>query len=140
MLNIQKYSLVALLACSFCSYSIQPVAAAPHTPKVGSKERKDIMDAMRKVIGKAHKKKIVFVTDHLKVEKGWAYFGGAVTFTDGTRPRGQQYMGGNIAVLLRQNKQGWNVQRYIYHGDVVEPDFIDRYPQAPKGIFNRVYR
>ncbi len=138
MLKIQRSGLIAALACG--TLFIQPAIAAPHTPKVGSKERKDIMDAMRKVVGKAHKKKIIFVTDHLKVEKGWAYFAGAVTYADGTRPRGEDFMGGNIAVLLRQSNRSWTVKRYIYHGDVIEPDFIDRFPQAPRAIFNRVYR
>jgi len=138
MLKIQRSGLIAALACG--ALLMQPVLAAPHTPKVGSKERQSIMDAMRKVVGKAHKKKIIFVTEHLKVDKGWAYFAGDVTYADGSRPRSEEFMGGNIAVLLRQNGRTWTVKRHIYHGDVIEPYFIETYPQAPKAIFNRVYR
>jgi hypothetical protein len=117
---------------------IQPAFAAPHSPKSGSTERKAIMDAMRPVVGKGKKKKVIFVADHLKVEKGWAYFAGSFKYADGTRPE-QDYGWGNLSTVLHQENKKWKVKRYVHNTDVIEPELIVQFPRAPKAIFERTY-
>lgn len=113
--------------------------AKPHTPKPGSKERQEIFDSLRKVVGKNHRKRIIFVVDHLKVEQGWAYYGGRFQYADGTFP-GDEYMGGNTTALLRKTGRTWKVLRWVHNGDVQEPEFRSAFPRAPRAIFNRNYR
>ena len=134
MMKINSAKSVSFCACAVLL--VQPVFAAPHTPKLGSTERKVIMDAMRKVVGKGHKKKIVFVVEHLKVENGWAYFAGGFEYADGTQPSAD-YMWGNLSALLRYEKKTWQVKYYVHNTDVIEPEFIEKFPNAPKAIFKR---
>lgn len=115
---------------------VQPSFATPHTPQKGSTERKAIMDAMRKVVGKRMKKKIIFTPDSLKVEKGWAYFAGGFDNVDGT-PVSADYMWGNLSALLHFEGRRWVVKKYVHNTDVIEPEFMQEYPQAPKAIFNK---
>ena len=111
-------------------------SAAPYTPKPGSTERNAIMNAMRNVVGKGKKKKIRFLVEHLKVEKGWAYFAGGFEYADGTEV-GADYMWGNLSALLHMEKNAWVLKRYVHNTDIIEPEFIEEFPQAPKAIFKR---
>lgn len=117
----------------------QTAFAKPHTPAPGSAERKAIMDAMRKVVGKPHKKPIIFTADHLKVENGWAYFGGRFDYVDKSRVSAD-FGWGNLSCLLRYENKAWRVKRFIHNTDVAEPDYIEMFPQAPRAIFQRKYR
>lgn len=132
---------IALMAFTCALTSLLPIAshaqassAALHTPKPGSAERAAIMDAMRPVIGRGYQKKIVFVVHGLYVQNGWAYFSGFAQDAHG-KPVGPPEVGGNLSALLRRAKGKWQMKYFVYHGDVVEPDFIKRYPQVPKAIF-----
>ena len=120
-------------------FLVQPLCAAPRTPRVGSSERRAIMDAMRKVVGKRSRKKIIFTADHLKVEKGWAYFAGSFAYADGTRP-GEEYNYGTLSSVLRFQNKKWRVLYDVHNGDVIEPEMMSRFPRAPKAIFKRTYR
>ena len=112
------------------------ILAAPRTPKVGSSERKAIMDALRKVVGKGERKPIVFVADHLKTERGYAYFAGYYKYADGTRA-GNEFTGGNLSALLQRTGKKWRVLYDISAGDVIEPEIMKKFPRAPKAIFKR---
>jgi hypothetical protein len=137
--NMQKNRiLISGILCALLAPTIQPSFAAPHSPKTGSVERKAIMDSMRTVVGKGKKKKVIFVADHLKVEKGWAYFAGNFKYADGTRP-GQDYAWGNLSAVLHLENKKWKVKRYVHNTDVIEPELIAQFPQAPKAIFTRTY-
>src|SRR5688572_26570100 len=59
-----------------CATAVSALAQGATTPKMGSAERKAIMDALRVPIQKKLKKKIVFKVDHIKVQNGWAFLYG----------------------------------------------------------------
>ncbi len=135
---MKRWMSLMALACALMPLLPVPAPAQPiaalHSPKPGSAERAAIMDAMRPVIGKGQRKRIVFVARHLTVKNGWAYFSGTAEYADGTH-LGPQYVWGNLSALLHYENKTWRVKYHVFHGDVVEPDFMQRYPQAPKAIF-----
>src|SRR5687767_9558593 len=67
-------ALLLVLLTSLIAPSLLAQRAA--TPKMGSPERKAIMDALRVPIQKKLKKKVVFKVDHIKVQNGWAFLYG----------------------------------------------------------------
>lgn len=113
-----------------------PVYAKPHTPARGSGERTQIMNSLRRVLGSGRHKAIV-VPLHFKVESGWAYVSGGFSYAKGARlePEWREGSGTNFSALLRRESGKWRVKRRVYHGDVVAPDFIRAFPQAPRAIF-----
>lgn len=113
-----------------------PVQATPHTPKTGSRERSALMNSLRRVLGSGKHKAIV-TPSHLKVERGWAYISGGFNYAGGA-PLEEQFTEGsgtNFSALLHLEKGVWKVKRRLYHGDVVAPDFMRDFPQAPRAIF-----
>lgn len=130
-------------ATLFCSLWIAgstlmalPAGATPHTPKTGSRERTTLMNSLRRVLGSG-KHKAIITPYHLKVERGWAYISGGFNYADHA-PLEEQFTEGsgtNFSALLHMEKGTWKVIRRVYHGDVVTPDFIRDFPQAPRSIF-----
>ncbi len=112
---------------------MQTALATPHTPRPGSPERRALMNTLRLQLG-AKGKKAIITPARLNVENGWAYITGTFAYADGTRP-GQDFMGGNFSALLRRERGTWRVKHRVYNGDVIEPEFMERFPQAPKAIF-----
>ncbi len=89
--------------------------------------------------GQAAQEEIIFTAEHLKVENGWAYFGGRFDYAAKSRVSAD-FGWGNLSCLLRYEKKAWRVKRFIHNTDVAEPDYIERFPQAPRAIFQREYR
>lgn len=110
--------------------------AKPHTPKVGSAERGALMNSLRRVLG-AGKHKPIITLSHLKVERGWAYVSGGFNYADGAplEAQFQEGSGTNFSALLHREGAAWKVKRRVYNGDVVAPDFMRAFPQAPRAIF-----
>jgi len=68
---------IRCIAIAMCLdlYAVQAQDAL-HSPPAGSPERKAIMDALRIPVEKELKQNVVFVTQSLKVESGWAFLSG----------------------------------------------------------------
>lgn len=115
---------------------VQSVFAAPYTPKIGSAERTQLMNRLRPSLGNG-KKKAIITPQHFKVDNGWAYIAGSFKYADGSNP-GMDYMGGSFSALLHKEGKMWRVKKRTYNGDVIEPEFMRTFPQAPKAIFSRV--
>ncbi|RYG61989.1 hypothetical protein EON80_23500 [bacterium] len=94
------------------------------------------MNSLRKVLG-GGKHKPIITTSHFKVEKGWAYISGGFEYENGAplEEKFQNGSGTNFSALLRREGKTWRVKRRLYHGDVVAPDFMRDFPQAPRAIF-----
>ena len=110
--------------------------AKPYSPKVGSKERTSILNALRVPVEKEAKQKIVFYSVDMKVEKGWAY----VTCLSKDK-NGRKYPLGELNTdgLLRKINGRWKVLHWGVAGDIgVACDAYKKYPKAPKGIFGAV--
>ena len=133
---MKKATLFCALWISGSTLMALPAGAAPHTPKIGSRERSALMDSLRRVLGSG-KHKAIITPSHLKVERGWAYISGGFNYAKGI-PLEEQFTQGtgtNFSALLHLEKGVWKVKRRIYHGDVANDDFIRDFPQAPRAIF-----
>lgn len=100
------------------------------------------MNSMRRVVGPNFRKRVVFVPQKLKVERGWAYFDGSFQFADGTRLYDlhnddlmQEYAGGGVEALLHKEGGVWRVKRLFYPSDVQTPELMAAFPKAPRSIF-----
>ena len=130
----------AVLFCSLLlvgtTGTVLPSMAAPHTPKAGSGERKALMNALRPKLGSGKHKPII-TPYHLKVENGWAFVEGGFNY-EGGAPLEEQFTEGsgtNFSALLHRESSKWRVKKFLYHGDVVAPEFMQAFPSAPRAIF-----
>lgn len=112
-----------------------------YTPPPGSFERKEILDALRKVVRNMSELDVVFVVKYFKVQNGWSWIITEPQSADGK----SRYE--TISGLLKKTDGKWE---YLYgppEGAVCEedPDCADEtrffrkikslYPSAPAGIF-----
>jgi hypothetical protein len=94
------------------------------------------MGALHGVLGSGRHQPLI-TASHFKVDKGWAYVSGGFEYADGA-PLEEQFTEGsgtNFSALLHREGKVWKVKRRLYHGDVVAPEFMHDFPQAPRGIF-----
>jgi hypothetical protein len=140
MLAIHSFLLIGLL---FGGSSGLP--QAPYTPRLGSPERKIIMDAARIPVEAKLHKRVIFKVEHLKVEGDWAFMTGIPQTPDGRLAyEGTEYEAGwraggisnVVVVLLQWQGDRWRVITYaIGPTDVVYEDWDLKYI-APGGIFS----
>jgi hypothetical protein len=134
-----------LLTFSLSLVAVLAFAQGAVTPKMGSAERKAIMDAMRVPVEKALKKKVVFKVDHIKMQNGWAFLYGVPQQPNGKKMdyRGTQWeqaikdgmFDDNFCGLLRKQGGKWKVKTWrIGMTDVAWIGWDKEY-KAPKGIF-----
>jgi hypothetical protein len=121
------------------------LTAQTSTPKVGSPERKALMDALRVPVTVDLKQPVIFKVDRLKVLDRWAFVGGAPLKPDGgeVNYRGTRYQelidegafDGGIFALLRKTKGEWTVVRYAI--GATDVPYVDwpRETGAPAVIF-----
>lgn len=119
--------------------------AQVQTPKVGSPERKALMDALRLPVEKQLKKKVVFKVDHLKVQGDWAFLTGVPQQANGKAMdyRNTPYQAliddgvfdNWICALLRKEHGKWQVLTFqIGATDVPWVGWSEEY-KAPAAIF-----
>src|SRR5688572_4324590 len=116
-----KARLLAILLA--CFPAVLSFGQGPTTPKMGSPERKAIMDALRVPVEKALKKKVVFKADHIKMQKGWAFLYGVPMQPNGKKMdyRGTRWeqaikddmFDDNFCGLLKKEGGKWKVKRWI---------------------------
>jgi hypothetical protein len=134
-----------LLTLSLSLVAVLAFAQGAVTPKMGTPERKAIMDAMRVPVEKALKKKVVFKVDHIKMQNGWAFLYGVPQQPNGKKMdyRGTQWeqaikdgmFDDNFCGLLRKESGKWKVKTWrIGMTDVAWIGWDKEY-KAPKGIF-----
>lgn len=118
----------------------------PHTPKVGSPERKAILDAVRPHVGKQlGSKKVVFVPQDFRVLGNWAFLFGEPREANG-KPlnlKGTQFeqlakdgvWDPNVSALLKKSNGKWTVLACVVGAtDVPWVEWPQKY-KAPKAIF-----
>lgn len=118
-------------------------AEKPYTPKPGTKERTDILNAIRDPLEDALHQPIIFRVDHLKVQDGWAFLIGIPRTKDdkpinyeGTFHEGDAEYADELLVCLMRFKRGrWYVVTHgLFTNDVWWIGLDEQY-KAPKGIF-----
>src|SRR5882724_5845606 len=97
-------------------------SAAPHTPQVGSEERKAICDAVReRVMAQASRKlpqPIVFKIDFLRVDGGFAWFEGTPRYKDGSFVPPEFLPDVAYIMVVRKTAGGWTVKEDLSRSDV----------------------
>ena len=108
-------------------------------PKVGTPERKAIMDAMRGPVSAHIGKKITFTGDVL-VSGNWARFQGNVASADGKAPKEEDRafeLELDFYALLKKDPEGaWQVLHWGFAGDIgVREEAHEKYAKAPWVLF-----
>ncbi len=122
------------------------LAAGPVTPKAGSKDRKDILDAVRDPIEDVLHREVTFKVNHLMVEKGWAFLDALPLTKDGKQ---MPYAGTMFEewvddadevlwVLLRSKRGRWYIVEKVFFATDVTWVEWPRYFRAPPGIFPKL--
>lgn len=127
----------------FFLLALPVIAREVHTPKVGSKERTDILNAVRDPLEDQIHQKVIFRVSHLKVQDGWTFliaqprtrddkpidYTGTI-FEWGTR----EFDEGAIAILRFKRNRGYIVQHSFFTSDVWWEEAPTEL-RAPRGIF-----
>jgi hypothetical protein len=108
-------------------------------PKVGTPERKAIMDAMRGPVSEEIGKPITF-TGNVRISGHWARFMGNVATKDGIAPKDEDaafQLELDFFALLKKNPEGvWQVLESGFAGDIgVRETARDRFAKAPWVLF-----
>lgn len=117
----------------------------PETPKIGTAERKGIMDALRVPVMRELKQRVVFKPSHLKLAGGWAFIvarplqpnGRKVDYSRGIHAEAAKSgaLEDQVVGLLKRGKGGWTVVAHTVGAtDVPYVDWPQRFG-APKSIF-----
>lgn len=111
-------------------------AAEVREPKIGSPERKTIMETMRGPVSKHIGKRVTF-TGNVKICGEWATFQGNAAPSDGVAPKGGA--AGELELdffaLLRLEKGKWTLLHWGFAGDIgVMDEARQKFPKAPKEL------
>ena len=123
----------ALLCCGTA------MAQKPHTPAVGSSERKAILDVLRVPFERDFKQAVKFDISHFKVLDDWAFVTGAPENAQtGKKLRAYPDIDPNFCGLLHKNAREWTVVSYAAgFGDPMYASWPKKYG-APLIIFPEV--
>ena len=120
-----------------------------HTPKVGSPERKALMDALRVPVERDLKMPVTFLITHpeifLRVDGNWAFVGGEYRHADGTPVKitdAQDASGfsNQVTALLHRVHGKWQVVEHDTGAvDVGWPDWIQKH-HAPEDLLDKQTR
>jgi hypothetical protein len=145
MLKTPRFK-IQILCCLFSiALFCGSTFAQAYTPKLGSVERKALVDALRIPVEKELRKKVVFKIDHLKVLDDWAFIRGIPLQPDGNAmdyqgtPHQEAIKEGmfddGICALLKKQGDKWTVIIYqIGATDVPWVGWSEEY-KAPASIF-----
>lgn len=134
-MNHQFRRFVPLLALGLLAHAA-PAFAKPspiYTPKPGTKERKAILDALRKPVARFNKREVIFSEVNLKVSNGWAYVEAYSVDKKGKRV-GPEYTN-YVSALLETAHGSWRVLQWAYATDVISIDWEKKYPAVPRKLW-----
>lgn len=115
------------------------------TPEKNSPERKEIMDAARVPIEEDIRQPVIFVVEHLRRNRDWAFLhavpkrpdGGDIDYhgTDYQADIDEGVFGGTAAVLLKRKGSGWSVVTWgLGFSDVIWDNWDEEFG-APEGLW-----
>ncbi|MDF1740926.1 MAG: hypothetical protein P1U86_17320 [Verrucomicrobiales bacterium] len=136
---------VQLLAvCCLFLASETTLRAQATTPRPGTAERTAILDPVRAPLQRAIGQKVIFVVDHMKVDRDWAFVratprtkdGGPINY-DGTEFEDDANEADEITVALLKKKSGkWTLVEHAYFTtDVWWESLWEYHENCPKSIF-----
>lgn len=116
-----------------------------YEPKLGSKERKAIMEGLRQVVGPTVKQPVVFKTDWIRSNGEWAFLNGTPQ-----RPNGgeldyskTQYaeniregmFGGGFTAIMHRKEKRWSAVEWTLGATDVPWDGAWKRLKLPRGLF-----
>ena len=111
-------------------------AAEVREPKIGSPERKVIMETMRGPVSKQAGKRVTF-TGTVKILGEWATFNGGAAPTDGVMPEGDVAfeLSLDLFALLRLENGTWKLLTWGFAGDIGPMEEArKKFPGVPKAL------
>ena len=136
-------SLITLIAFVFTLG--MSLAVEPTTPKMGSDERKAIMDGLRVSVQSQLKNPVVFKVNKLRVLNGWAFLDGVPVTPEGGKfdysrsPYAEAIRDGHfddgIVALLHKVNGKWMTVRFVIGATDVEYLNWAKAENAPAAIF-----
>jgi hypothetical protein len=117
-------------------------AAEMREPKIGSPERKAIMDTMRAPVSKHAGKRVTF-TGSVRISGDWATFQGNVAPADGVPLKGEAAFDLELDffALLRLESGQWKLLHWGFAGDIgVMEDARKKFPGAPKALLPNFFQ
>lgn len=139
-----QFLIMAAVGISSCFTAF----GAPHTPELGSTERKALCDTVREHIIKDMAIRplpypIVLKVDHLRVDNGFAWFEGFPSFKNGARDFDYLPNEGYIFVL-QQSRGRWKIKSDLSRSDVPSKDELVQIRKdltgVPSSIFPEFWR
>lgn len=132
--------LALLIGCLFLGTQ----SMAQTTPKIGSPERKALMDTLRKPVEAELKRNVVFKVNVLNVQGDWAFMRGVPQMQNGARMDysasryqnaiRQGFFDDGICALWKRQGNRWNVVKYVIGATDVAYASWDTDFGAPKAI------
>lgn len=142
-MTVRGRMLTVMLACALGTAG----TTAPRSPepKVGTAQRRAILNAVRAPVEKELKQKVRFRVDHLRSDGEWAFFFGAPQLASGRAPdyRKTRYreavaagaFDNGVSALLRKRRGRWQLLTYVLGAtDVPWEGWPKRYG-APRRLF-----
>ncbi len=116
-----------------------------HTPKVGSAERRAMMEGLRRVVGPTVRQAVVFKTDFIRSDGEWAFLKGVPRRPDG-RPldyRRTPYQRAiengafddNFSAILRRKGKRWSAVEWAVGSTDVPWDRAWERLKLPRALF-----
>ena len=141
MLTNSKVTL-GLLAALTLSGPLLPTVlhAAPSspvsTPAPGSRERAELMDALRGPFAQTHHETATFQVNRLKVGGGYAYLDAVALGSNGKPVRSLAPMGGSVSAFYQKRNGHWTVIKWGSYGGTDLVDYArQHFPDAPRALF-----
>lgn len=110
--------------------------ASIHTPAPGSRERAELMDALRGPFAVRHHETVTFQINRLKVGGGYAYLDAIALGANGKPARSLADMGGVVSAFYRKTNGHWTVVKWGSYGGTDLVDYArQHFPSAPRALF-----
>lgn len=116
----------------------KPAASTPaiYTPKPGSRERAELMDALRGPFAQTHHETVTFKVDRLKVGGGYAYLDAVALGANGKPARDLAPMGGSVSAFYQKRNGHWTVIKWGSYGGTDLVEYCRKhYPKVPRSLF-----
>lgn len=112
-------------------------SSSVYTPAPGSRERAELMDALRGPFAQTHHETVTFKIDRLKVGGGYAYLEGSALSANGKPARSLAEMGGSVSAFYQKRNGHWTVVKWGSYGGTDLVDYArSHFPNAPRALFS----
>jgi hypothetical protein len=106
------------------------------TPAPGSRERQELMDALRGPFAVRYHETVTFRVDRLKVGGSYAYMDAAALGANGKPAPALAPMGGSVSALYQKRNSHWTVVKWGSYGGTDLVDYArQHFPNAPRALF-----